>query len=237
MHRLDRLDALAESRNCRRERRASRSASDPSAATTPRRSLDLGARRGVARHEELADGVMAGRRAGEAELGAFLGEEAVRNLGQYAAAVAERRVGADGAAMVEVDENLQALFEDRVRLAVLHVGDEADAAGIMLVGGVIETLRREAAAGRRRGPGAVLRKRRAVAGRWVWRSSLRSPAARRRLVRLSFAILDWRISDKGGRDTRAAARRHAANFFRSVFIVVSDIAVSPLAAPSVPPAR
>ena len=74
------------------------------------------ARLGVARHEELADGVMAGLGQREAELGAFLGEEAVRNLRQHAAAVAERRVRAGRAAMVEIDEDLQTLFQDRVRL-------------------------------------------------------------------------------------------------------------------------
>ena len=83
---------------------------------------------------------MAGLRQVEAELGAFRGEEAVRDLGQHAAAVAERRVGADRAAMVEIDEDLQALFEDVVRLAVVHVGDEADAAGIVLLGGIVEAL-------------------------------------------------------------------------------------------------
>ena len=68
-------------------------------------------------------------------------EEGMGDLGQHAAAVAERRVRAGGAAMVEVDEDLQSLFQDRMRLAVLHVGDEADAAGVALVRGIVETLR------------------------------------------------------------------------------------------------
>ena len=118
-------------------------------------ALDLGARFRAARHEELADRVFAGRRQRHAELAAFGDEEIVRNLRQHAAAVAERRVRADRAAMVEVDENLQALFEDRVRLAVLHVGDEADAAGIVLVGGVVEADR-----ARHQRVGALARKRR-----------------------------------------------------------------------------
>ena len=115
LHRLDRLDALAEV-----------GIVDGHVAPADQRlpfggdrllddRLDLGARLGVARHEELADGVMAGLGQGEAELGAFLGEEAVRDLGQHAAAVAERRVGAGRAAMVEVDQDLQALLEDGVR--------------------------------------------------------------------------------------------------------------------------
>ena len=50
-------------------------------------------------------------------------------------------IGADRAAMVEVDEDLQALLDDGVRLAVLHVGDEADAAGVLLVRRVVEPWR------------------------------------------------------------------------------------------------
>ena len=42
--------------------------------------------------------------------------------------------------MIEVDENLQALLQNVVRLAIAHVGDEADAAGIVLLGGVVEAL-------------------------------------------------------------------------------------------------
>ena len=59
--------------------------------------------------------------------------EVVGNLDQDAGAVAHQRVGADGAAMVEVLEDLQALLDDRVRLAARDVGDEADAAGVVLV--------------------------------------------------------------------------------------------------------
>ena len=94
----------------------------------------------VARHEELADRVMAGFRQLESELGAFRREERVRDLRQNAATVAKRGIGADRAAMVEIDQNLQALLEDVMRLSVLHVGDEADAAGIVLLRRIVETL-------------------------------------------------------------------------------------------------
>ncbi len=97
---------------------------------------------GVLRHEELADGVEAGLRQRDAERRALLLEEAVRDLGEDAATVAELGVGADGAAMVEVAQDLQALLDQPVALAVLHVGDEADAAGVFLVGGVVEALAR-----------------------------------------------------------------------------------------------
>ena len=58
----------------------------------------------------------------------------MRDLGQDAATVAERWIRPHRAAMVEVDQNLQALFENVVRLAVLHVGDKADAARIVFPG-------------------------------------------------------------------------------------------------------
>ena len=117
--------------------------------------LDFGARRRVARHEELSDRVMAGLGQVQAELFAFVREEGVRNLRQHAAAVAERRVGADGAAMVEIDEDLQALLQDGVRLAAVHVGDDADAARIALVRGIVKTLRaRRRRIGAARGGGA-----------------------------------------------------------------------------------
>ncbi len=62
------------------------------------------------------------------------------DLDEDAAAVAALRVGAHGAAMVHVLEDGEALLDDGVRLAVLHVGDETDAAGILLAGGIVEAL-------------------------------------------------------------------------------------------------
>ena len=65
----------------------------------------------------------------------------MRDLGQDAATVAERWIRPHRAAMVEVDQNLQALCENVMRLAVLHVGHEADAAGILFQRGVVKTYR------------------------------------------------------------------------------------------------
>jgi hypothetical protein len=70
----------------------------------------------------------------------LFGEEAMRYLHENAAAVAELGICPDRAAVVEIDEDLQALGDDRVRPAVRHVGDEADAAGIMLVARIVEAL-------------------------------------------------------------------------------------------------
>ncbi len=67
----------------------------------------------------------------------------VRDLDQDAAAVAHLGVGAHRAAMVEVVRgSTRPLLDDVVRLAVLHVGDEADAAGILLVARIVEALGR-----------------------------------------------------------------------------------------------
>ena len=172
--------------------------------------LDFGARRRVARHEELSDRVMAGLRQVQSELFAFVREEVVRNLRQYAAAVAERGVRADGAAMVEIDEDLQALLQNGVRLAAIHVGDHADAARIALVAPDRRDLARAAAKDRRRARRgwwrrAIRRARRGRAGSvGPWRSSFHSPARSRSnptVVRQVFAGL---YRDKGGCGTRTA---------------------------------
>ncbi len=46
-----------------------------------------------------------------------------------------QRVGADRAAVFEVAQDVDRVLDDLVRLAALDVGDEADAAGILLDGG------------------------------------------------------------------------------------------------------
>ncbi len=64
------------------------------------------------------------------------------HLQQDAGAVTRVDLAAAGAAMVEVLEDLDALFDDGVRFATLDVHDEADAAGVMLELRVIEALLR-----------------------------------------------------------------------------------------------
>jgi hypothetical protein len=96
----------------------------------------------VARHEQVADAVFALLRQPDAELGAFGREEAVRDLDQDAAAVAGLRIRPDRAAVVEVQEDLEALRDDLMGPAVLHVGDEADAAGILLARRIVQALGR-----------------------------------------------------------------------------------------------
>ena len=91
--------------------------------------------------EHHADAVLAGGRQGEAELGALAGEELVRNLDEDAGAVAGFRVAAAGAAVGQVDENLDALDDDVVGFLALDAGDEANSAGIVLMARVVQSLR------------------------------------------------------------------------------------------------
>ena len=69
-------------------------------------------------------------------------QELVRDLHQDAGAVAGQRVGADGAAMGQVLQDLEAVLDDRVARPRLQVGDEADAAGIVFSLRIVESLRR-----------------------------------------------------------------------------------------------
>src|SRR6185369_11940624 len=87
----------------------------------------------VARHEDVTHAVLADLRQGDALLGHFLTEEAVRDLHENARAITHKGVGADGTAVRQVLENEETVLDDLVRLLTLHMGDKADAAGIVLV--------------------------------------------------------------------------------------------------------
>ena len=98
------------------------------------------ARRVLLGQEDHADAVFAGRRQFDALPGHFLAVQRVGHLDQDAGAVAHQLVGAHGAAMVQVFQDLQPLLDDGVALLALDVRDEADAAGVMLVGGRIQAV-------------------------------------------------------------------------------------------------
>src|SRR5439155_2989702 len=57
-----------------------------------------------------------------------------------AGAVAGARIGANRAAMLEIAEDVHRVGDDLMRLLALDIGDEADAAGILLQRGIVETL-------------------------------------------------------------------------------------------------
>src|SRR2546426_8028891 len=112
--------------------------------------LDLLALHSVARQEHAAHAVVLRPRQGNAEPTTLLAEELVGDLQQDARAVAGVRLAAARAAVQEVDQHQQALADDRVGLAALDVDHEADAARVVLVGGVVQTLRGNFADGRDR---------------------------------------------------------------------------------------
>ena len=110
------------------------------------RALDLllagHPRRRLLGQEHHADAVLADGRERQALPPAGAAQEGVGQLDQDPGAVALQRVGAGGAAVGEVFENEQRLGDDRVRLLALDVGDEAQAARVVLVRRVVQTLAR-----------------------------------------------------------------------------------------------
>ncbi len=98
-----------------------------------------GARLLVHRQKAHCHRIAAGGRQGEAALRRPMAQQLVRHLDHAAGAVAHQRVGADRAAMVEVDEDLQAAADDVVRFSALDVDDKADAARIVLVARIVES--------------------------------------------------------------------------------------------------
>ena len=64
------------------------------------------------------------------------------NLHEDAGTVAGKRVGADGAAMGQILEDLETVLDDLMARPRLQIGDEADAAGIVFSLRIVESLRR-----------------------------------------------------------------------------------------------
>ena len=92
---------------------------------------------GAGRQEDVAHGVVAGRRKGEAR---DLAQEPVRDLDEDARSVAAVGLGTRGAAVVEVRERGKAVLDDGVARDAGQGGDERDAAGVVLERGVVEPL-------------------------------------------------------------------------------------------------
>ena len=100
--------------------------------------LALGALAQVLRQEDHADAVLALLGQRDAQRVGVLPEEGVRDLELDAGAVAGVRVAALGAAVLQVDEHLDALLDDRVGAGAADVGDHADAAAVVLMGGGVQ---------------------------------------------------------------------------------------------------
>ena len=92
--------------------------------------------------EDHADAVLAGLGELDVQAATFANEKLVRELEEDAGAVTGFGIATAGAAMGEVDQNLDALAHDLVGAHALDAGDEADAAGIVLVARIVKSLRR-----------------------------------------------------------------------------------------------
>ena len=68
-------------------------------------------------------------------------QETIGHLDQNAGPVPRVRLAAAGAAVQQVDQQLQPLLDDSVRTPTLDIHDEADATGVLLVRRVVEALR------------------------------------------------------------------------------------------------
>jgi hypothetical protein len=104
----------------------------------------------VARQEHEPCAVMLRGRQADAKRGALAGEEGVRHLDEDAGAVSRVDLAAAGPTVQQVLQDLERLADDGVGLPALDVHDEADAAGVVLMGWIVEALRFGHPARRRR---------------------------------------------------------------------------------------
>jgi hypothetical protein len=102
--------------------------------------LLAGGRGAIRRQEHHAHRVAPGRGELDPETGAHATEEAIRNLDQQAGPIPGIGVAAAGAAVAQVDQDLDALLDDVVLGLPVHPRHEADAAGVMLESRVIQPL-------------------------------------------------------------------------------------------------
>ena len=102
--------------------------------------LEAPALRHVARQKHQAAGVLAGTRQRDAPLFADVREKVVRHLQQHAGPIPGVGFAAAGTAVIEVAEHPEALLQNLMGFAALHIHDEADAAGVMFEPRVIKTL-------------------------------------------------------------------------------------------------
>ncbi len=90
------------------------------------------------RQKHQPGAIVARRRQGETEVRRRLTQEAIGHLNEDARAIAGVRLASAGAAVQQVEEDLQPLLDDSVRLPPFDVDHEADAAGIVFVAGIVE---------------------------------------------------------------------------------------------------
>ena len=145
MHRLGGANHFGETRVVDRHRAPAEKLQAFLFETARPYALAMGAKPLVAWHEDVTGSVLAGLRQFEAGCLGLGRQEVVRDLDQNAGAVAGQRIGTGRAAMLEVLEYLQCIFDDAMRFEPLEVGDEADAASILFKCGVEKTFSRRTA--------------------------------------------------------------------------------------------
>ena len=94
----------------------------------------------VAWHENVRHSIFTRFRKFDAQFGTLLLEECMRDLQQQACTVTGKGVGTYGTAVGEVDEDLQGILDNLVRFLCAEIRDETNAAGIVLIARVVETL-------------------------------------------------------------------------------------------------
>ncbi len=92
------------------------------------------------RQKHHPNAIFARGRQRETQLGTFAREKLVRDLDQNSGAIAGFRIASACAAMRKIDEDLQPFDDNVVRLHALNIDDETDAADIVFVSGIVETL-------------------------------------------------------------------------------------------------
>ena len=98
--------------------------------------------RRVAWQEHHSHAVLAGAREFHMDIGRCLLQKCVGNLKKNAGAVSRARVAALRAPVKQIIQHLQSLADDVMRGDAFDIGDEADAATVLLVCGIIEALLR-----------------------------------------------------------------------------------------------
>ena len=116
--------------------------------------------------EDVADGPVARSGKADAGLGRDGVEEFLRHLDEDAGPVAGERIAPAGPAVGEVFKHLEPLTDDLVTAPPMHVDDKPNAAGIVLVGGIVEPLGRREAPGPRRGADTAGHRSSGGAGIW-----------------------------------------------------------------------
>ncbi len=90
------------------------------------------------RQKDEARSVLSRRREREPEGRGDLAQESIGRLNENAGAIARVGLASARAAVQQIEQNLQPLVDDAVRLAALDVDDEANAARVVLVGRVVK---------------------------------------------------------------------------------------------------